>query len=237
MASSPKRSRNSSTVESSSAVRSSRGSCAGPESSTLVSATPTSVIPRCSMSGCAASSRARAAASTVSVRSVGSPSVCERVARLKSSNRSRSVDRPRHAVCLAQPAGHPVDERDQRCVHGLGRLDRRPRACWAPIDRRRFRRSTRRGSRMCASACRCRAEALPSRSVNARTDTSATSRTVCSPASWSFCAVTSPTPHSRSTGSGCRNSSSRSAGPRAGRPASPPRSPPSPGTSCARRPR
>ena len=32
------------------------------------------------------------------------------------------------------------------------------------------------------------------------------------PSAWSFSAVTGPTPHSRSTGSACRNASSRSGG-------------------------
>ena len=42
--------------------------------------------------------------------------------------------------------------------------------------------------------------------------TVATSPTVASPSSWSFRAVTGPTPQSRSTGSGCRNASSPSGG-------------------------
>jgi len=54
--------------------------------------------------------------------------------------------------------------------------------------------------------------AWPSTLTSAASSRRATSPTVVSPRSWSFRAVTRPTPHSRSTGSGCRNSSSPSTG-------------------------
>ena len=82
---------------------------------------PTSVMPSRSIVGIAAASSPRAAASTVRVSFVASASVCERVAREKSSKRSRSTTvrptRPRRA----QAARDAVDEADQRRVDELGR--------------------------------------------------------------------------------------------------------------------
>ena len=91
-------------------------------------------------------------------------------------------------------------------------LGRVPSARCDPIERRRRPTRTGRGSRLCASACRCRPAARPSIHTRICSSSAATWPTVRSPRPWSFSAVTRPTPHSRSTGSGCRNASSPSGG-------------------------
>ena len=78
------------------------------------------------------------------------------------------------------------------------------------MDPRRRVVSTGRGSRSRASACRCAPVALPSSLSAVAASSSANSPTVWMPSRCSFSAVTAPTPHSRSTGSGSRNASSRS---------------------------
>ncbi len=88
----------------------------------------------------------------------------------------------------------------------------RPRARCEPIEPRRRRACTGLGSRLCASACRCRPDARPSIETSTASGSSATWLTVSIPRSRSRRAVTGPTPQSRSTGSGCRNASSRSGG-------------------------
>ena len=170
--------------------------------------------------------RARSAASRAasSPRAVGEDrlrlrpsrcgSVCERVAREKSSKRSRSTTVRPTRRAAAHPAGDAVDERDERRVDLVRRPRRRGRARAARRSSRAGGRPrTRRGSRLCASACRCRPDARPSIATSA----ASSSRATCadrrdargrgaSPRS------PAPTPQSRSTGSGCRNASSPSGG-------------------------
>ena len=138
--------------------------------------------------------------------------MCDRVARLKSSNRSRSTT-------VRQSRRAARNRRHTRSTRPINRLSssgsdsrRRPNAHCEPIDRRRRPTTTARGSRLCASACRCRPAAGPSIATSARSSSSATSATVRMPRLRSLSAVTPPTPHSRCTGSGCRNASSPSVG-------------------------
>ena len=83
-----------------------------------------------------------------------------------------------------------------------------PRARCEPIDPRRVPVRTWRGSRLLASACRCRADAFPTIAASVDSPSMASSPTVRMPRSRSFTDVFGPTPHSRSIGSGCRKSSS-----------------------------
>ena len=171
----------------------------------LPSVSPISVMPRRRMSGSAAASSSRATTRSASVRAVASGSVCDRVARSKSSNRSRSVTvrqtrrapRSRRASLSTRPISITSSSAGVRAP--------RPSARWAPIERRRRRVSTRRGSRLCESACSWRPEARPTTRTSVASASWATSPTVRIPRAWSFAAVFGPTPHSRSTGSGWRN--------------------------------
>ena len=93
------------------------------------------------------------------------------------------------------------------------RSARRPSARWAPIDRRRRPRVTGRGSRLCDSAWRWRPAARPRIATQRRLARAPRSRAPSRSRASGACAeVTCPTPHSRSTGSGCRNASSSSGG-------------------------
>ena len=93
--------------------------------------------------------------------------------------------------------------------HDFGR---QPIAHCAPIERRRTPTRTRRGSRLCESACSWRPAARPSSETSWFSLSRATCATVVIPCAWSLPAVTGPTPHTRSTGSGCRKASSPPAG-------------------------
>ena len=93
-----------------------------------------------------------------------------------------------------------------------GDLGERPSARCDPIERRRRPTCTGRGSRLWASAWRCRPAARPSIETSAASASWATSPTVLIPRSRSLPAVTGPTPQSRSTGSGWRKASSPSGG-------------------------
>ena len=172
-------------------------------------------------------------------RAVASGSVCDRVARVKSSNRSRSVDRPADAVRLAHPPRDPVDQRRRAPRRArppaMPRGASRARAA-RPIDRRRAAASTRRGSRLWASAWRWRPAARPSIATSAGLAERRRRRpTVRMPARAACAAVAGPTPHSRSTGQrvqerelAARRHDEQPVG------LARPRSPPWPGTSCAR---
>ena len=215
MASVPKRSRTSSTTRSSALARSS-GSASWTALSLvrLLSVMPMRVIPLRSMSGMAPASSPRSVARIVRVREVASAMVCERVAREKSSKRRRSVIvRQTRRAARRRPPSRSTSPTSaassESCVHGL-----RPSARCAPIERRRRRRSTGRGSRLCASAWSLRPDARPSMSTSAASGSRATSATSVMPRSRSFWAVTAPTPQRRSTGSGCRKSSSPPGGTR-----------------------
>ena len=70
----------------------------------------------------------------------------------------------------------------------------------------------RRGSRLWASACRCRPDRVPEQPPASPRRARRPRRPSRSPRSRSCRAVTGPTPHSRSTGSGCRNASSPPSG-------------------------
>ena len=67
---------------------------------------------------------------------------------------ARSADRMRRVTRSTSAAVMPSSS---ACVRG-----RRPSACWEPIERRRRRACTGRGSQLWASECRCRPDALPS---------------------------------------------------------------------------
>ena len=169
---------------------------------------PTSVRPRRSISGKAAARSARAAASTGSV-------LCRRPRQRVRAGRSCVVteaesqdDGTADASGCPQPPCDPVDERDD-----VAR--RRTRATRAsalgraaePIDPRRRRRCTGRGSRLWASACRCRPGRRPEHRHEGRLGQER------QPADGRDASVTEPaggdgaTPQSRSTGSGWRNAS------------------------------
>ena len=72
--------------------------------------------------------------------------------------------------------------------------------------------STRRKSRLCASACSWRPIARPSIATSVDSERAASSPTVRTFHACSRRAVAGPTPHTHSTGSGWRNASSRSGG-------------------------
>ncbi len=131
------------------------------------------------------------------------------------SRRSAAAARPcgRRAAAGAQPAADPVDEADQRRVDLLGRLRARARARAARRSSGGAGRSGPAAGRGCAPA-RGGAGPMPGRASRRAPPrrASATWPTVLMPRSWSFAAVTGPTPQSRSTGSGWRNSSSPSGG-------------------------
>ena len=138
--------------------------------------------------------------------------VCERVAREKSSKRSRrtTVRPTRRAVRIRRVTrSTSVTRAVSMAAADVGE---RPSARCAPIERRRRPTCTGRGSRLWASACRWRPEARPSSSTSSASDSAATWPTVAIPRAWSLRAVTGPTPHRRSTGSGWRNASSPSGG-------------------------
>ena len=109
---------------------------------------PSSVQPRSSMSGQAASRSRRPVSSQVAVAAVECCSVDERVARLKSSKRSRRVKvcpirspaRSRRATRSTSPASRPSSSA------WLLRVPDRPIAHCEPMERRRRPTSTGRGS-------------------------------------------------------------------------------------------
>ena len=100
--------------------------------------------------------------------------------------------------------GRPARRAARRAPRGSAAAGR-PIARCDPIERRRRPTSTGRGSRRLASAHRCRPAALPTAVVSSASSRRASSPMVRIPSACSFAAVTAPTPHSRSTGSGCRN--------------------------------
>ncbi len=190
-------------------------SCCAPSRSMLDTANPTSVRPRSAISGAAAATRPRAVARMTSVDAVARGIVCDRVARPKSSNRKPQHHRSAGAAGLAHPPGDPVDEVDDDGVDL-----RRPTSCCRPGRAPAARRpsgaappSPHGGDRCCATT---RTADGPSRrrpsTPSVDSLSSATSATVSMPCACSFSAVLTPTPHSRRTGSGCRNASSRSGG-------------------------
>ena len=143
-------------------------------------------------------------------------------------------DRAAHPVGIAQPPADAIDEPDQRGVDlvraSAAQPERALRADRAPPPPT----CTGRGSRLCASACRCRPDARPSIATSACSSIAATSPTVGMPRSRSLAAVTRrhPTaaPPAADAGSRVRRRPARRAARRAWRP----RWRPWPGTSSAR---
>ena len=136
--------------------------------------------------------------------------VRDRVAREKSPKRNRSTTvRPTLPAARIRRVTRST-RATSVASRAAGDLGERPSARCEPIERRRRRGSTGRGSRLWASAWRCRPEARPSIEASASSERWATSPTVSIPTRRSFPAVTGPTPQSRSTGSGWRKASSRS---------------------------
>ncbi len=144
------------------------------------------------------------------MRTVATPAVRERVAFVKSPKRRRSTT-------VRQVRSPSRRRRARRStiwvrIRSSSSADRGPvpSARCEPIDPRRRVVSTGRGSRNRARACRCPPVAEPSSLSAVAASRSASCPTVWMPSRCSFSAVTAPTPQSRSTGSGCRNCSSRS---------------------------
>ena len=173
---------------------------------------PTSVRPWRSISGIAVASRSRAVARIGCVWAVERDIVCERVAREKSSKRRRSTTvRPTLRAARMRRVTRSTIATSVASI-ASGDFGDRPSARCDPIEPRRRPTCTRRGSRLWARAWRCRPEPRPSIVTSASSPSSATSPTVAIPRAWSLPAVTTPTPHSRSTASGWRNASSASGG-------------------------
>ena len=149
---------------------------------------------------------------TTDVSSVARASVCDRVMR-----REVVEPQPQHAPHRAgRPARsrrvNAVGQPEQHGVELLRRPRRAPRARCEPIEPRRRPTATGRGSWLCANACSCRP--VPGRawrSAPPRAAGRCRRRCGCRGAC-SLAAVTAPTPHSRSTGSGCRKASSPTGG-------------------------
>ena len=149
---------------------------------------------------------------TVSVWAVARGSVCDRVARVKSSKRNRSTTvRPTRPAARKRRVTRSTSP-TTTASRASGVVFRRPSACCDPIECRRRPTCTGRGSRLWARAWRWRPDAGPSMATRAASPTRATSPTNVMPRPWSFSAVTGPTPQSRATGRGWRKSSSRSGG-------------------------
>ena len=149
----------------------------------------------------AVASSAASAARIVAVCAVGPGSVCERVAREKSSKRSRSTTvrptrpaaRMRRVTRSTRPTSVASMVAGRRRRPAERALRRRSSAAAGPT-------CTGRGSRLWASAWRWRPDARPSMATSVASASWATSPTVVIPRSCSLAAVTGPTPQSRSTG-------------------------------------
>ena len=160
----------------------------------------------------AVASSARAVSRTVWVCDVAWGSVCDRVAREKSSKRSRSTTvRPTRPAARIRRVTRSTRATREASMTSCDFGDQ-PSARCDPIEPRRRPTCTRRGSRLWASACSLPPAAGPSHRTRSDSATSATSPTTVIPRSWSFLAVTGPTPQIRSTGRGWRNDSSPSGG-------------------------
>ena len=121
----PNRSRTASTAVSRPTVRGSSTASASwtgsKRSSRFETATPTSVRPRSTTSGRVSAKSSRAVARISRVEEVGRRRVRDRVAREKSSKRSRRDDRPPAPARRPHPVGDAVDEPEQHVVDGVGR--------------------------------------------------------------------------------------------------------------------
>ena len=212
MAADPNRSRMSSSAASRALARArSSGSASwiAPSSSRLASATPRSVMPRLSIIGMAVASSPLAVARIVWVCAVASGRVCDRVAREKSPKRSRSVTvrQTRRAARSRRARRSTSPTRTaSRSFHDLGE---RPSARWAP-DRAPAAASPHPpGIAVVGEGVEVAARRLAQHRDERRLgELAPPAPTVTRPLSRSFPAVTGPTPHSRSTGSGWRKPSS-----------------------------
>ena len=148
----------------------------------------------------------------VAVSAVPWSRVCERVARLKSSKRRRSITvRPTRFALRMRRVTRSTRPTSTASTAGTVRGER-PSARCDPIDRRRRPVWTGRGSRLCARACTCRPAAGPSVATSASSGKAAMSPTVCIPRACNLAAVLAPTPHTRSIGSGWRKAISSPGG-------------------------
>ena len=171
-----------------------------------------SVSPRSRMRGMAIASSDRAVTRIVWVCEVGRERVCERVARAKSSKRSRNtIVRASRSPLRSRPATRSHRASSMAPSSDSGRA-RRPNARCEPIDLRLRPVWTGRGSRWWASAWMCRPAPGPRIDTTAASGRPATSPTVPMPRSCSLPAVIGPTPQRRSTGSGWRKASSSPTG-------------------------
>ncbi len=140
--------------------------------------------------------------------------VCDRVARPKSSNRRRSTTvrpvRPALRIRRVIRSTRLTTTASTSAADIV--LPRLPSARCAPTERRRTPVTTRRRSMLRDNANSRYPIAPPTSEASVDSESSATSATVSMPCACSFSAVFTPTPHSRRTGSGCRNASSRSGG-------------------------
>ena len=138
-------------------------------------------------------------------------SVCERVAREKSAKRRRRTTvRPTRPAARMRRVTRSTRPTSAASTARASAASGRARAA-TPIEPRRRPGSTRRGSRLCASACSCR----PTRgraARRARLGDAATSPTVRSRTSELRAPSPGRHPRARSTGSGWRNASSPSGG-------------------------
>ncbi len=177
-------------------------------------AKPTSVRPRWAITGAAEATSCRAAARIGCVAEVANGSVRERVARPKSSNRSRSTTvRPVRPAARMRAVMRSIRLTTTASISAGDRAPpARPKARWAPTDRRRAPVVTRRQSMLRDSANSRRPIAAPTSDASIGSLSSATSATVAMPWAPNRSAVLGPTPHNRLTGNGCRNASSRSGG-------------------------
>ena len=174
---------------------------------------PTRVSPRRSIVGVAAASSPRAVVRITCVSAVARGRVCERVARVKSSKRSRSTTvRPVRPARRIRPVTRSTSATrvasTSACDLGAApecalRSDRAAAAA-------RLQRAAGRGcGRGRGAVARRRGPSIVTSAVSA---SPATWPTVMMPRDRSFAAVTGPTPQSRSTGSGWRKPSSSSGG-------------------------
>ena len=182
----PNRSRTSSSAASRGPVSgpvSGKASCTAFASSTFATETPTSVRPRSRISGRAEWSSAlcgledrRGLGGRVRQRrrSCAAGEVVEAQAQ---DDRAARRGAPR-ASAASRDRRAPISAASISCSERR----RRPSARWAPIERRRRPVSTRRGSRLCASAWRCRPAPRPSSATSESASTAATCPTVRQPA-------------------------------------------------------
>ena len=140
----------------------------------------------------AVASSARAVARIGSVCWVAWGSVCDRVAREKSSKRRRSTTSGTRAARARRRRAMRSTIPTRTASSSSGDRRRRPSACCVPIERRRTPTCTGRGSRLWASAWSLRPAARPTIATSAGSASRATWPTLVIPWSCSLAAVTGP---------------------------------------------